>query len=265
MEKSHRQKVIDQAILLHNKCKAVGATTLSNISESISYLKGAASWLLSGYGYQNAKFLVLYIRLHSRVASEMISLNNNSCALSSFSEAVKCWDQLSSQALERILPPVEFDGLRYVIFTSLLDYSKLLRSRSSSNQDTVKHCVGTAMDLLPFLPSVRICFSENVLEFGQELAGSGDYEHALHYIGIAHSTLHMIASNAYPAIGSAAFIGPGESEFGDKVMLCDDSNTANTVEIKLLQCKVLLTMAFIYQETRFVAMTSIIYCDNQCM
>jgi hypothetical protein len=256
-EKAQRQQIIDHAILLHNKCKAVGATSLSTVSESISFLKGAASWLLSTYGYQNTKFLVLFIRLHCRVASEMISLGNDANALSSFSEATKCWDQLGSQALERILPPVELEGLRYVVFTALIDFSKLLRSRHSSDRDTVKHCVGTAMDLLPFLPSVRICFCDHVLELGQELAGLGDFEHAMHYIRIAHSTLHMIASQSYPvelagpSTGLTAGFGQNGASTG-KTTHISGMSAAVVVEVNLLRCKVLLTMAYVYQETGYV-------------
>ena len=246
LEKINREPFIESAILLHNKCKAVGVTTHCNLAEAISYLKGAASWLLSTYGYSNTKFEVMFIRLHCRVASEMVTLGQGPFALQSFAEAVRYWDKLSAQALERTLPPLELEGLRYVIFSAMLDFSKLLRAQGDADMSGVRLCVGTAMSVLPHLPSVRMCFSEHVLELGQELAAQGSFEEAVHYLRLADSSLHMIATNGYPQVPSTdnsqgEMVGEGGGCRGGQVL---------KEEVTLLRCRALLSLAYAYQETR---------------
>lgn len=141
-----KAQLIESAVKMHNRAKTV---TNPRFSESVTYLKAAAAWILSAYAEKNTKFCILFIRLHCRIASEWIQLKALDSARQSYEEALSSWKKLNVPALDRLLPPVELETLRRTVFYGYLDLSKLLRDRALSPVDdpscsfgTVRACVG---------------------------------------------------------------------------------------------------------------------------
>jgi hypothetical protein len=228
-EREIQQKFIDLAVKLHNKSKSVHLNS-KVFSEIITNLKASAAWILTTYGHANTKFVIMFIRLHCRAASELIALEKFNFAEASLRKVAECWKMLNSQALERILPPVDLEGLRFVVFNSFLDYSKLLRTTggSTGNEEEIKNCIGCALELLENLPDVRLTFSRHVLDIGQELAiHKSAYNEAIHYLRIALSSLHVIQTS---------------KNLTNRDDLQDES--------RVLLTKTYLSMAFVYQELK---------------
>lgn len=97
----NKELLIEKAVMMHNRAKTI---TNSRFSECITLLKSAAAWILSTYAERNTKFTILFIRLHCRIASEWIQLQNIENATNSYNEAMTSWKQLNISALERLLP-----------------------------------------------------------------------------------------------------------------------------------------------------------------
>jgi hypothetical protein len=221
-DKETQQKYIDLAVRLHNKAKSVHLNS-KVFSESVTSLKASAAWILSTYGYASTKFVIMFIRLHCRAASELLALDKINYAEYSLRKASECWKMLNSQALERILPPVDLEGLRYVVFNAFLDYSKLLRLATGGTEEEIKNCIGCALELIDHLPNVRLTFSRHVLDIGQELAiQKSAYPEAIHYLRIALSSLLVLHSS-------------------------DDEQKDDS---QLLLTKTYLSMAFVFQEMK---------------
>jgi hypothetical protein len=227
-DKEVQQKFIDLAVKLHNKSKSVHLNS-KIFSEIITNLKASAAWILTTYAHANTKFVIMFIRLHCRAGSELIALEKLNFAESSLRKVAECWKMLNSHALERILSPVDFEGLQFLVFNSFLDYSKLLRS-STGNEEEVKNCIGCALELLDNLPDARLTFSRHVLDIGQDLAiKKSAYQEAIHYLRIALSSLHVIQTSA-------------------KQTNQDDVLQYPQDESQVLLTKTYLSMAFVYQE-----------------
>lgn len=226
LSKSHldhetQQKFTDLAVKLHNKSKQVHFNS-KVFSECITNLKAAAAWILTTYGSTSTKYVIMFIRLHCRAASEMLLIEKLNYAESSLKKVFECWKMLNSQALERILPPVDLEGLRFQVFNAFLDYSKLLRT-SSGREDEIRNCIGCALELLDYLPNLRLAFCRHALDIGQELAiQKSAYHEAIHYLRIALSSLHILQSTK-------------ESE---------------NEEAQILLMKTYLSMAFVFQEMK---------------
>ena len=228
-DKEIQQQNIDLAVKLHNKSKSVHLNS-KIFSEIITNLKASAAWILTTYGHANTKFVIMFIRLHCRAASELIALEKLDFAESSLRKVAECWKMLNSQALERILPPVDLEGLRFVVFNSFLDYSKLLRSMAG-DEEVIKNCIGCALELLDNLPDVRLTFSRHVLDIGQDLAiRKSSYHEAIHYLRIALSSLHVIQTSVQSANQNISQYPQDES--------------------RVLLTKTHLSMAFVYQELK---------------
>jgi hypothetical protein len=142
VEEHDKAILIESAVKMHNRAKTI---TNPRLSESVTYLKSTAAWILSAYAEKNTKFCILFIRLHCRVASEWIQLKCVENAICSFREALSCWKKLNVSALDRILPQVELHTLRKTVFYGYLDLSKLLRAHAdaeSCDWSAVRSCVG---------------------------------------------------------------------------------------------------------------------------
>jgi hypothetical protein len=229
-DKETQQRNIDLAVKLHNKSKSVHLNS-KVFSEAVTSLKASAAWILTTYGYASTKFVIMFIRLHCRAASELLALETIDYAEFSLRKASECWKMLNSQALERILPPVDLEGLRFVVFSAFLDYSKLLRL-SAGSEDEIKNCIGCALELLDYLPNVRLTFSRHVLEIGQELAiQKSAYLEAIHYLRIALSSLLVLHSS-------------------NSALVRDEGQAGQQDDSLLLLTKTYLSMAFVYQEMK---------------
>lgn len=216
-----QQKFIDLAVKLHNKSKQVHFNS-KIFSECITNLKAAAAWILTTYGSTSTKYVIMFIRLHCRAASEMLAIEKLNYAEPSLKKVFECWKMLNSQALERILPPVDLEGLRFQVFNAFLDYSKLLRT-VSGREEEIKNCIGCALELIDYLPNLHLTFCRHVLDIGQELAiHKSSYTEAIHYLRIALSSLHVLQSKKDPENGDA----------------------------KILLLKTYLSMAFVFQEMK---------------
>ena len=143
VDEKEKKVLIENAVKLHNRAKTI---TNPRYSESVTYLKSAAAWILSAYAEKNTKFCILFIRLHCRIASEWIQLKAVNYAKQSYEEALSTWKKLNVHALDRLLSRVEFDSLKQTVFYGYLDLSKLLRENTGeiSPQDSlsIRACVG---------------------------------------------------------------------------------------------------------------------------
>jgi hypothetical protein len=143
IDEKEKKVLIENAVKLHNRAKTI---TNPRYSESVTYLKSAAAWILSAYAEKNTKFCILFIRLHCRIASEWIQLKAVNYAKQSYEEALSTWKKLNVHALDRLLSRVEFDSLKQTVFYGYLDLSKLLRENTGeiSPQDSlsIRACVG---------------------------------------------------------------------------------------------------------------------------
>lgn len=190
----------------------------------------------------------MFIRLHCRVANEMILLDKILYAEKSLKKASECWEMLNSQALERILSSVELEGLRFIMFNSFLDYSKILRN-TNGNEDELKKCIASALELTGYLPTMRLIFIRHILEMGQELAiHKSSYHDAIHYLRISLTSLHLLHNNSNYLMkdnnsnDSNQSIENIESEFNQQEF-------ENNIHILLV--KTYLSMAYAYQELKY--------------
>jgi hypothetical protein len=177
------------------------------------------------------------IRLHCRVAKDMLQLEREYYATLSLREAISCWSLLNAQALQQILPPPDLEALNFLMFTALLDYIKLLRT-GKSNEEEIRRCIGAAIEILQYIPSSRYLFCRHVLEIGQDLAMRfGSYEDGMHYMRIVLSTL--LAIETHPGVSSA-----------QEVVRSDNEEEGRLHQVAEIRIKALLTMAYCYQELK---------------
>jgi len=140
VDEHDKVQLIESAVKMHNRAKTI---TNPRLSESVTYLKSTAAWILSAYAEKNTKFCILFIRLHCRIASEWIQLKAVDNAIHSYKEAMSSWKKLNISALDRILPQVELETLRKTVFYAYLDLSKLLReSETRCDWSSIRACVG---------------------------------------------------------------------------------------------------------------------------
>lgn len=191
----------------------------------------------------------MFIRLHCRVANEMILLDKIFYAEKSFKKASECWGMLNSQALERILSSVDLEGLRFIMFNSFLDYSKILRN-TNGNEDELKKCIASALELTGYLPTMRLTFIRHILEMGQELAiHKSSYHDAIHYLRISLTTLFLLHNNLN---NNSLNDNNGNNDHNNNNNQLQEKHEQQEYEnnINVLLVKTYLSMAYAYQELR---------------
>ena len=186
LDEKEKVLLIESAVKMHNRAKTI---TNAHLSESVTYLKATAAWLLSTYAEKNTKFSILFIRLHCRIASEWIQLNAIDNATDSFKEALGTWKTLNISALERLLPDVELRTLLKTVFYGYLDYSKILRGRDNCDLSEIKLCIGGALEMLSQSRTQRLALARHVLELAHSLASLTNIEEGMHYFKLIHSIL----------------------------------------------------------------------------
>jgi tetratricopeptide (TPR) repeat protein len=192
IDQNDKVLLIESAVKMHNRAKTI---TNPRLSESVTYLKSTAAWILSAYAEKNTKFCILFIRLHCRIASEWIQLKAVDYAINSYREAMGSWKKLNISALDRILPQVELDTLRHTVFYGYLDLSKLLRDDASCDWSAIRACVGGALEILPQSLALRLAMAQHVLELAHHLATLLHIEESIHYFHVILTILNTPLSS----------------------------------------------------------------------
>ncbi len=155
-------------------------------------------------------------------------------ALLGFNEAIRCWGIINEQHIERILPPVELDELRLMMFHTYLDKSKLLKELYPNKLDDIRLSLGGAMELVNFIPEVIFQYVQYVIDIAHHMAQYDCISEALHYFKISH---HILQGHS---------INKQKQNVGDGNVAASISKA----DIDSLMSKTLLGLAYSYKELK---------------
>lgn len=175
-----RLKCVNSAVVLYNKAKSIVPKHLSEVK---TYTKGSAAWMLSFFCENKLKTVVVCVKIHSRCAAEFLQMGMQDFACDHFAEAVKYWNKVNIETLERALSPIEIEELKNIMFNAFIDYAKLCQ-KNRAEVDHIRPIIGSAMEIVQALPTVRLQFIINLIDIGYEYASDKQYLDGLHYFRI---------------------------------------------------------------------------------
>jgi tetratricopeptide (TPR) repeat protein len=221
-----RQASIATTIKLYNKARLVVAPSFL---ETKTYLKAAAAWMLTAYGGVKFKSLASCIRLHCRSATELVLHfeGDSTAAQKCLTQAIDNWTHINNQALERMVSAADLEELRLYIFHCYVALGRLLvRTRSLSVRD-VKASVAGAMEVVQYLPNLRLSFAQHAADIGYYLASQDFMADSVSYFQRAITVLDLLAQE------------PSHN---------DPEEKTTTEARNLLKVKACLSLAYVYNE-----------------